>query len=536
MVCTESTTSSVGPDLLDVGEHRAEVGLGGEVELVVDAVGAVGAQPHLGGGLLAGDVEDARRRYARRSGRRPRAAACSCRRPGSPASRIAAPGHQAAAEDAVELGDPAGAEARLLDRDLADRDRRGASPGLRVCAASAGGRLGDRAPGLALAAAADPLGRSPSRTRCSGRRCGSCRGLGHGSNARRAPPTARGSRSEGSTPGSTTRMRVWNDPRDPAWDDPEHGGSHGSGRPTCRQHREPPARDPAHPGRRRRAGRRLPPDGLQRRQQPRPAARGHPATGSSEAIDGARLPAQPRRPQPAHPRLAPDRAAHQPGRRRAPPTPPWTASSTRWSRPPGRPATTCCCSPATAPHRPARGLRRPAALHRSGRVRGHRHLPRQPAGGLARRARARRSWPSAGPGTTRGARHPWVDVDGAAGTATGHRAPARARPRADRLDRLAQGLAASARTGARAGAGRCASAGCPRPGWPPGSRTPSASGREASAGAARRGPAHGVRLRLGHPGHGRAAHPGRARAARRVATSPWSASTTPRSPRSCRPA
>ena len=59
MVCTESTTSSLGADLLDVGEHRAEVGLGGEVELVVDAAGAVGAQPHLGGRLLAGDVEGA---------------------------------------------------------------------------------------------------------------------------------------------------------------------------------------------------------------------------------------------------------------------------------------------------------------------------------------------------------------------------------------------------------------------------------------------------------------------------------------------
>ena len=48
MVWTESTTSSVGPDLLDVGEHGAEVGLGGEVEVVVHAAGPVGAQPHLG--------------------------------------------------------------------------------------------------------------------------------------------------------------------------------------------------------------------------------------------------------------------------------------------------------------------------------------------------------------------------------------------------------------------------------------------------------------------------------------------------------
>ena len=78
-------------DLLDVGEHGAQVGLGGEVELVVHAAGAVGAQPDLGGGLLAGDVEGA--------GAHPGAvwAATSSSSvllptPGSPASRIAAPG------------------------------------------------------------------------------------------------------------------------------------------------------------------------------------------------------------------------------------------------------------------------------------------------------------------------------------------------------------------------------------------------------------------------------------------------------------
>ena len=40
------------------------------------------------------------------------------------------------------------------------------------------------------------------------------------------------------------------------------------------------------------------------------------------------------------------------------------------------------------------------------------------------------------------ARHPWVDVDGAAGTELAHHAPHRQGPRADRLDRLAQGVAA----------------------------------------------------------------------------------------------
>ena len=48
MVWIESTTSSVGRTSSMWVEHRAEVGLGGEVELVVDAAGAVGAQPDLG--------------------------------------------------------------------------------------------------------------------------------------------------------------------------------------------------------------------------------------------------------------------------------------------------------------------------------------------------------------------------------------------------------------------------------------------------------------------------------------------------------
>ena len=67
-------------------------------------------------------------------------------------------------------------------------------------------------------------------------------------------------------------------------------------------------------------------------------------------------------------------------------------------------------------------VRRPAPLHRGRRLRGDRHLPRQPAGGLAQRAAGavRRVRPARG--TTPAARHPWVDVDGAAGgdMATSH--------------------------------------------------------------------------------------------------------------------
>ena len=159
MVWIESTTSSVGPHLLDVAEHGAEVGLGGEVELVVDAAGAVGAQPDLGGGLLAGDVERAAP-VARGLGgdlEQQRALAD----PGLAGQQDRRARDQPAAEHPVELGDAAGAERGLLDRDLADRHRRAgdrAGAGARLRRAG----LGDRSPRLALAAAADPLGGLPA--------------------------------------------------------------------------------------------------------------------------------------------------------------------------------------------------------------------------------------------------------------------------------------------------------------------------------------------------------------------------------------
>ena len=47
----------VGRRLLDVPEHRAEVGLRGDEQPRPQRADALGAQPHLAGGLLAGDVE-----------------------------------------------------------------------------------------------------------------------------------------------------------------------------------------------------------------------------------------------------------------------------------------------------------------------------------------------------------------------------------------------------------------------------------------------------------------------------------------------
>ena len=108
MVWTESMTSSVGPDLLDVGEHGAEVGLGGEEELVVDAAGAVGAQPHLGGRLLAGDVERAGAHPGGLRGHLEQQRALADAGLAGEQDRRA--GHQPAAEHPVELGHAAGAE------------------------------------------------------------------------------------------------------------------------------------------------------------------------------------------------------------------------------------------------------------------------------------------------------------------------------------------------------------------------------------------------------------------------------------------
>ena len=187
------------------------------------------------------------------------------------------------------------------------------------------------------------------------------------------------------------------------------------------------------------------------------------------------------------------------------------------------------------PRGPARRVRRPAALHRRRRVRRHRHLPRQPAGRLARGRAGRRSSRSAARGTT-----PTPGTRGS--TSTGRPAPSWPPPTCSSAghQRIAWiGWRKDSRIGEdrRAGWSRALRVARPahdRAGLPGrGHRRQRPRGQRR---AARRGPADRVRLRLRHPGHGRAAHAGRARAGARAATSPWSASTTPRSPRSCRPA
>ena len=186
IVWTESTTSSVGPDLLDVAEHRAEVGLGGEVELVVDAAGAVGAQPHLGGGLLAGDVEGAAPVARGLGGDLEQQRALADARLAGEQDRGA--GHQAAAEHPVELGHAAGA-GRASPR---PRPGRSAPPACVTGPAAAPARrrrrLGDRCPRPGTRRSGRPTWRSPSRTRSSGRRARAGFGMA-GTLGARAPTT-----------------------------------------------------------------------------------------------------------------------------------------------------------------------------------------------------------------------------------------------------------------------------------------------------------------------------------------------------------
>ena len=160
--------------------------------------------------------------------------------------------------------------------------------------------------------------------------------------------------------------------------------------------------------------------------------------------------------------------------------------------------------------RPGRRVRRPAALDRRRRVRRHRHLPRQPAGGLARRQRRAPFVAFGRPWDNPEATHPWVDVDGAAGAelATDHLLD-RGHTRIAWIGWRKDSCIGEDR---RAGWTRAHARPRPahhRPGLPGrGHRRQRPRGERR---AARRGPAHGVRLRLRHPRHGRAAHARRAR-------------------------
>src|SRR5699024_9731251 len=136
-----------------------EVGLGGEVEPVGDRPDALRTAPDLRRRLLAADVEhppsltDAGGRVEEQ--RRLADAGLA----GDEHDRA---GDEPAAEHAVELVDPRRAMGRAVPVDLADRHGRPLDTGRGRRPRRRPADLLDRAPGLALAAAADPLDGRPA--------------------------------------------------------------------------------------------------------------------------------------------------------------------------------------------------------------------------------------------------------------------------------------------------------------------------------------------------------------------------------------
>ena len=112
----------LGSELLDVPEHNTQVVLCGKVEAVRDGRGALCAQPHLGCGLLGGDVQGAP------AGPRPPVGHLE-QQGRLPDSRLAGqkddgPGGEARPEYPVELGDAGGHSTCRVQRHFADQLRR----------------------------------------------------------------------------------------------------------------------------------------------------------------------------------------------------------------------------------------------------------------------------------------------------------------------------------------------------------------------------------------------------------------------------
>src|SRR5690606_17530502 len=106
------------PDLLHVGDQRGKVGLRGEVEAILDGADTVGAEPDLGGGLLAGDVEHGLLPRHAGGGLQQEGGLADAGLPGQQHDRA---GDETAAEHAVELADARRAGAGDLGFDLPDR-------------------------------------------------------------------------------------------------------------------------------------------------------------------------------------------------------------------------------------------------------------------------------------------------------------------------------------------------------------------------------------------------------------------------------
>ncbi len=149
-----------GLDLLDLTQDRREIGLGGEEQAVGQRRRPLGPQAHLGGRLLAGDVEGASGRDGPAGGdleqQRRLADAWLA---GEQDDRAL---DEAAAEGAVELVDARRPGSCGLEPDRTDRARRLRYRPRSQRAGARGADLVEAAPRLALAAPPDPLGRGPA--------------------------------------------------------------------------------------------------------------------------------------------------------------------------------------------------------------------------------------------------------------------------------------------------------------------------------------------------------------------------------------
>ena len=155
-------------DGVDLAEDRAEVGLGGEPELGVDGADAVGAQPHLGDRLLAGDVQRADAVRGRR------VAATSSSRvdlptPGSPASSTTPPGTRPPPRTRSSSSTPVG-RAVAWSTSTSTIGRAAALTGPAVTPLGAGARPRRRCPRPGTRRSGRPTWPPSSRTRRTGTR------------------------------------------------------------------------------------------------------------------------------------------------------------------------------------------------------------------------------------------------------------------------------------------------------------------------------------------------------------------------------
>ena len=145
--------------LVDLAEDRCKVGFGGEIQRGLQGMGALGAQSHLADRLFGAHVEHALAGC--------RGTTCDLEKqrrladPGLPAEQNGGPGHHAAAEHAVELGDAARPVRDGFRTDLGDRH--GLAGGANSGHAGYRGRgIHHRVPLLAFTAAAHPFDARPA--------------------------------------------------------------------------------------------------------------------------------------------------------------------------------------------------------------------------------------------------------------------------------------------------------------------------------------------------------------------------------------